>query len=188
MTLAPSPSNSPSMTTIGSLACFPPRATQACSSLIARVIWSVFSTLGCRKMGATTLPMPSLPGVLPRFSWCSEARQHGSDASLLRVAMSRRWDAVSYLSISSLESLPSLWCLGVPFLSRLDIFRCISYLFLCVSTFSVASRCFPLRPDVFPSCPDVFSCILTSLLVSRCSPPFFSVFSSFRVSESCLHR
>ena len=47
---------------LGSRDLCPPTATQARLSLLARVIWSVFSPPGCRKAGATASPSPPLPG------------------------------------------------------------------------------------------------------------------------------
>ncbi|KAI6143313.1 hypothetical protein BKA82DRAFT_824458 [Pisolithus tinctorius] len=48
----------------GTPASSPPRATPARSSSMARVIWSVFSTLGWGKTGATMSPAPPPPDLL----------------------------------------------------------------------------------------------------------------------------
>ena len=63
--------------------------TQARSSSMVRVVWSVFYTLGCQKVGATTSPSLPLPGG-PSSNSCSSTHTPISTASPSRRKRRRR--------------------------------------------------------------------------------------------------
>jgi len=114
----------------------------------------------------------------------SETRQHVSDALLLRVATLRHSLPPLYISSRvSTFTLVSRCPLPLVYWHCLlccDVCVCLD-VFSRIPTFSVASRRFQSHPNVF-SCVPMFS------VMSRCFPPFILVFSSFRVSKSCLPR